>query len=59
MLQNQTTVRRPEAPARLNLAKESLQAETERTLSEIAQVLHFTRKVKKAILDEKAAKAAK
>jgi hypothetical protein len=43
---------------RLNLSKDSLQAETQRTLSEIAHVLHLTRKVKKAILDEKAARAA-
>lgn len=58
MSQNQLTARRPESLGfpRVN---ESLRDETERTLRDIAYVLHLTGRVKKAMLEEQSPVAAK
>ena len=47
----------PESFRQLPRPQKTLRDETERTLGDIAYVLHLTRKVKDAILEEKAVAA--
>lgn len=56
MTQNHATLC-TESFRQLPRRKDTIRGETERTLGEIAYVLHLTRKVKDAIIEEKAVAA--
>ena len=58
MTQNHRTAHRADTLASFPRAKESLRDETERTLCDIAYVLHLTDRVKRAMVEEKTPVAA-